>query len=114
MPINFFDAEVKKCQDRFNETFGVMVVCNIQTRQRVILAIVNMGRLAKKIGAAHTKDEVRDEIKRFVKSRDVLKTYFDDAQKLIESKAKEKSWSNCTGTATKKKTGSSQATALKA
>ena len=111
MPIDFFEQEVRKCQDRFNETFGQMIVCNIQTRTRVILAIVSMGRLAQKVQAAKNKDQVRDEIKRFVRSRDVLTNLFNDAEQELKQQQRRKQWSDSTDSTERRATGSSSITA---
>ncbi len=83
MPVDFFETEVRKAQDRFNQTFGVMAVCNIRMRQSVILAIVQMGLLQRKIAKSRDKDLVREEIKRFVRARDVLKNVFNQAEQEI-------------------------------
>ena len=83
MPINFFDKELSRLQDRFNSTFGVMTVCDLKARGQTILAIVGLGVLAKKINTTTDKDQVRAEISRFVKGRDTLNRWFDHVQSEI-------------------------------
>ena len=42
MAIDFFEKEVSKVRERFNQTYGVMVVCNLNHRQAAILSIINL------------------------------------------------------------------------
>ena len=76
MQINFFDAEVTKAQERFNQTFGVLTVCDLKQRQSAIVAICLLGRSSEKIKIANTKDEAREEIKKFMRIRKVLNSVF--------------------------------------
>ena len=73
MPIDFFQSELYKIQDRFNQTFGKLVVCNVNTRMRVMLAIIFLGILERKIMAKND----RDDIKRFIRTKDTLNKFFD-------------------------------------
>jgi hypothetical protein len=66
MPVKFFKTELRKLQDRFNETFGAMVTCDLKTRQKIILTIAGLGLLERKISTSN-KDSVRAEIRQFVK-----------------------------------------------
>lgn len=75
--IDFFDREVRSAQDRFNETFGRLVVCNIRTRQLVILSIVRMGLLARKINTEYQDQERRDKIRTFMQIKTRLQDYFN-------------------------------------
>ena len=75
--INYFDQELCKIQQQFNETFGKLIVCDLKTRQRTILAIVAMGQLAQKIAAANDKDQVRYDIRRFMKASSICKNIFN-------------------------------------
>jgi hypothetical protein len=77
MPVDFFETELTKVRDRFNGTFGSVTVCNIRTRQNVILAIIGMGLSQRKISAAGDKDSVRPDIQRFVKTRNNLNKIFN-------------------------------------
>lgn len=76
MSIDFFEKEVKKAQSRFNKTFGPMNACNLKTRQKAILTIVGMARLAEKIQNAKEKSDVRDEINIFVQKKENLTRIF--------------------------------------
>lgn len=76
MPVNFFKTELRKLQDRFNETFGAMVTCDLKTRQKIILTIAGLGLLERKISTSN-KDSVRAEIRQFVKTKDILNKFFN-------------------------------------
>jgi len=86
MAINYFDQELCKIQQYFNETFGNLIVCDLKLRQKVILAIVGMGQLAQKIAEANDKDRVRYEIRRFMKASSICKNIFNQ----IDRKQKER------------------------
>ena len=77
MPVNFFATELRKIQERFNQTFGEMVVFNIKTRQQTIFAIIGMGLLEKKISSTTDKRKVRDDIKEFMHRSKTLNQLFD-------------------------------------
>ena len=83
--IDFFDREVRSAQDRFNETFGKLVVCNIRTRQLVILSIVRMGLLARKINTEYQGEERRDKIRTFMEIKTILQGYFNAAEAALQS-----------------------------
>jgi len=76
MPVNFFKTELRKHQDRFNETFGAMVTCDLKTRQKIILTIAGLGLLERKISTSN-KDSVRAEIRQFVKTKEILNKFFN-------------------------------------
>ena len=80
MRIDFFHTELCKVQDRFNETFGKLVVCNVNQRQRIMLSIISMGRLEKKIMAAGSMDNARDDIQRFIRTRNYLTKEFNKVE----------------------------------
>ena len=77
MPIDFFESELQKAQDRFNQTFGTTTVCDLKLRQSVILAICFMGNADRKIKNVTNKDKVREQIKKFMKTRCILNNLFD-------------------------------------
>ena len=81
MATNYFEKELCKIQQHFNETFGNLIVCDLRLRQKVILSIISMGRLTGKIARAKRKDDVRDEIRRFMKTRKILKTMFNKIER---------------------------------
>jgi hypothetical protein len=77
MSVDFFESELKKARNRFNSIFGNLVVCNLKVRQMLILAITWMGVLKRKIDNAKDKEAVREEIKKFVKYRDLVNNVFN-------------------------------------
>ncbi len=72
MPVDFFGKELNRVQERFNQTFGVMPLCNPKVRIRVIFAIVQMCLLQRKI----IKDKRKEDISQFVKTKDKLNKIF--------------------------------------
>lgn len=88
MPIDFFEKELMKARRRFNETFGMQEVCDLKLRQSVILAICFLGLIAGKIKKAKNKDDVRDEIKQFMKNQNTLNNLF----KRIEQQKERRSY----------------------
>lgn len=84
MPINFFSNELTKVYDRFNRTFGKLIVFNTNTRQRIVFSIISLGVLEKKIMVEKNKDQLRSEIKRFVRIKNILNHYFDEIDKRME------------------------------
>ena len=80
MPIDFFEKEVTKARERFNQTFGVLDVCDLKSRQSTILAICSLGLIAGRIRKAKKKDDVRDEIKQFMRTRTILDSVFKQFQ----------------------------------
>lgn len=81
MKINFFEKELFTVRQRFNQTFGKQTVCNLEARYRVIISIVHMGLLADKIMKAGDKSMVRDDIRMFIRTRNILMTIFNNAEK---------------------------------
>ena len=77
MPVDFFKKEVEKYQERFNQTYGVMVICNIRIREAAIMSIANLGLLCRKITAAKRKHEVKDDIRSFMRIGKILNNHFD-------------------------------------
>jgi len=85
MPIDYFGKEVEKLQERFNETYGVMVVCNLKLRQAAILSIIKLSLLCRKI-TAKSKDDARQDIQEFIRIRNTLNNHF----KMLEEHLKER------------------------
>ena len=81
MKIDFFEKELATVWERFNQTFGKQIVCNLKTRCRVIISIIQMGMLADKIKKAGNKAMVRDDIRMFVRIKNTLMTIFSNAEK---------------------------------
>ena len=86
MPIDFFEKEVKKAQSRFNETFGVMAVCNIKTRQMAILTIISMARLADKIKEERGKEAAQNDINNFLQKKNYLNGIFNALEKHLKER----------------------------
>ena len=86
MPVDFFEKEFAMVCERFNQTFGKQTVCNLKTRYRVIIAIIQMGMLNKKIGKTKDKYEVRDDIIMFNRVRDTLMTIFSNAERVWQER----------------------------
>ena len=82
MPIDFFEREVTKTQDRFNETFGQLEVCDIKTRQAVILSIISLARLAKKIRVSRDKKMIQ----KFMRTKTALNGVFDPIEHSINER----------------------------
>jgi hypothetical protein len=77
MAIDFFDREVTRLQDKFNETFGKRVVCNIRTRNAAMISIVGIGLLARKINKSADKKAVRQEIQEFMSRKKIIDRFFE-------------------------------------
>lgn len=74
---HYFDCVLRKVQQRFNATFGRQKVTNVDTRCRVILAIVGLQMLHQSILTANHPRDVRVEIARFVRCSRTLHRIFD-------------------------------------
>ena len=77
MPVAFFEKEVTRAQRKFNQTFGMLRTGDIKLRQSAILKICGLGCLKNKIVKATDKSGVRDEIRNFIKIRDILNNVFN-------------------------------------
>ena len=73
MKIDFFEKEVKKARDRFNQLFGAEPVCNIEERQTLILAVCWLGVLSMRI---KNDPQNRETVKEFLNHRNTLNQYF--------------------------------------
>ena len=80
MLVDFFEKELGRVQTKFNQTFGVMPLCNPKVRIRVILAIVQMCILQKRI----MKEKQKEDISQFVKIKDKLNQIFSTLAKESE------------------------------
>ena len=81
MKVDFFENELITVRKRFNQTFGKQIVCNLETRCRVILWIIRMGSLHRKINKVACTKDVRGEIQMFVKTKNALNTIFSEAER---------------------------------
>ena len=77
MAVNFFEREVKKVRQRFNQNFGNQIVCNIQARYSAILSICRLGILANRIKEAEGQEKDKESIQEFTRIRDVLNNFFN-------------------------------------
>jgi len=77
VPVNFFEREVQKVQQRFNETFGVLDFCDLKMRHKVILKIVSMMRLKDRIIANNKVENIQEERSKFVRIRDCVNSIFN-------------------------------------
>jgi hypothetical protein len=80
MPVDFFEKEVTRAQDKFNQTFGMLETGDIKLRQSAILNICGLGCLRNKIVKAADKDQVRGEICNFMKIRGILNNVFNSIE----------------------------------
>jgi len=71
---------------RFNETFGVMDVCNIKTRQKAILTIIGMAKLANKIKEGQGKEVVQNDINIFLQKKNYLNGIFSTLEKHLKER----------------------------
>ena len=81
MAVNFFEKEVKKVRQRFNQTFGVLTVYDLKLRQSVILAIASLGNSSNKIEIMKSNSSEKDEIKKFVRTKNILNNIFNQIGK---------------------------------
>ena len=86
MKVNFFEKELIKVRERFNQTFGKQTVCDLQTRAQVIIAVIHMGMLNNKIMKAKDKSMVRDDIRMFIRIKNTLTTILNNAEKYWEER----------------------------
>ena len=86
MAVDFFEKEVSKAQERFNETFGKLTVCDIRTRQRAILKIVRMSLIRNKIIQEKVKEKIVQERSKFVLTRNWLHSLFNQVEKELKER----------------------------
>ena len=86
MPINFFEKELTKVQERYNETYGQLTVCDIQTRQKVILNIIAMCRLKDKIMKGGVPHELHENRGLFVRRKNWVNAKFDAIQQILNER----------------------------
>ena len=90
MPVDFFKNELSRVQTGFNQTFGVMPLCNPKIRIRVMFAIVQMCLLQRKI----VKGKGKEDISKFVKIKDNLNKIFSTLIKESERRQHDNSAEN--------------------
>jgi len=80
MAIDFFEKEVRKVQDKFNETFGETQAVNLLARFDVIFSIINFGLIAKEINKQSIKQNGKkdiEKVKEFMRTKEILNNVFD-------------------------------------
>jgi hypothetical protein len=87
MAVDFFEREVHKAQDRFNETFGKLTVCDIRTRQRAILKIIKMSLIRNKIIQEKVKEKLIQERSKFVTTRNWLQDLFNQVENELNERS---------------------------
>lgn len=80
MRVDFFEKELDKIQKRFNQTYGIMTVCDLKLRQSVILSICHMGQLAKEMAETKSRDHPHNKITRFMREINALNCIFDQLE----------------------------------
>ncbi len=90
MPVDFFDRELKRVQLMFNQTFGNTPLANPGVRTKTIFAILHMGLLQRQISDNNRKED----ISRFVKTRDRLDQIFSVISEDIERKKTKENQTN--------------------
>ena len=86
MKVDYFEKELSRVRERFNQTFGKQFVCDLQTRAEVIISIIHMGLLGNKIMNAKNKEMVRDDMRMFIKKKNQLATIFSNADKYFKER----------------------------
>jgi len=82
----FLNKYIAGAQQRFNETFGVLTICDIKLRQRVILSIIAMGRIERKIQESKGKTDFKRDLKRFFEINTTLNAVFDGIENHIQER----------------------------
>ena len=79
--IDFFEKEVKRLQERFNETIGQERTMNMGARYLAILAICRSDILARSVRETSDEKRIAEMTREFCSIRRVMNQLFD----LIES-----------------------------
>ena len=98
MPIDFFQKEVGKVQQRFNETFGETEVINLSARFNVIFSIINLGLIAKEIHKQSIKQNGKKDIgkvKEFMRTKIILNKTFDNFEANLKQTQQGKENESC-------------------
>ena len=75
MTAHFFEKELRKIQERFNQAFGDQSTFHIQARYASLLSICQLGILEKRI--AGIKNKPREGIQEFIRIRNTLNNLFN-------------------------------------
>ena len=79
--IDFFEKEVKRLQERFNETLGQAKNVNVTVRYAALLAICRIDLIARSIRVTSDEQTKAQMTKELCKQREGMNRFFD----LIES-----------------------------
>lgn len=79
--IDFFEKEVKRLEERFNEAFGQAKTLNMRVRTLAILAICRAGILARTVRETLDEKKTGEMTREFCRIREVMNGLFN----LIES-----------------------------
>lgn len=75
----YFEKEIRKARQRFNQTFGCLTVCDLKLRQSAIVGVSLLGlaqqRMQEKSGAA-----LQTDICKFMRIRNALNRVFDQIE----------------------------------
>jgi len=82
MPIDFFQKEVAKVQNRFSQTFGKSTVANLNVRFDVILSIINLDWIADNIRKSKPTKS-REKVKEFMRCKAALCSIFNKRENEI-------------------------------
>ena len=77
MAIDFFEKEVKRLQDRFNETVGKAKTVNMRIRTLAILAICHADIITKSIRETSDEKRIGEMTREFCRIRGVMNGLFD-------------------------------------
>jgi len=86
MKTQFFEKELQRVQDRFNETFGIMTVCDLKLRGEAILDIIGLSRLVKEMAGIKSRDHPHETIAMFMRKRNKLNRIFDELEKYLRER----------------------------
>lgn len=87
MNTKFFESELKRMQNRFNQTFGATEFCNLKARQMVILTICSMHTTLTKINNRLPDQPAWKLITKFMRARNVLESIYDQFEHEAKQRA---------------------------
>ena len=85
MILKYFDKETQKARERFNQTFGRLVVCDARLRQAAIVSVGLLGCSQKRLQASLKGSVLRAEVCRFMRIRKALEGVFDLVEEQINN-----------------------------
>lgn len=91
MAIDFFDTEVRRIQEEFNEVFAKRTVCDVAARNICIMSIACIMCSAQRINASKNKQAVRTEIQKFMHKKGVIERFLKSQKTPTERRQDAKS-----------------------